>query len=80
MSRNATYAITLALVSFAACGGEDENILPSIDAPTGDIDAAADADTTPRPTAVAVTGDFSVTGIFSTIDVKIGRASCRERV
>ena len=63
MSRHAL----LALLVLAACG-EDENILPP------PIDAAEtppiDADTTPRPTGVAVTGDFNVTGILSTIDVR----------
>ncbi|HUQ02726.1 MAG TPA: hypothetical protein VM261_09540 [Kofleriaceae bacterium] len=64
--------LTLALVVLAAACGEDENILPSTDAPVADIDAAVDADTTPRPTAVVVTGDFSVTGILTTVDVATG--------
>jgi hypothetical protein len=62
MSRHAF----IALVVLAACGGEDENFNPpQIDAGETPIDA----DTTPRPTGVAVTGDFNVTGILSTIDV-----------
>ena len=69
MSRNLMLALVAFAVPAAACGGEDENILPSIDAPMQDIDAAVDADPTPRPTAVVVTGDFNVTGVFSTIDV-----------
>ena len=62
-------ASSLALL--AACGGEDENILPTLDGPTADIDAPSgpDAPGPIKPTAVAVTGDFSVTGVFSTIDV-----------
>jgi hypothetical protein len=61
--------VTLALVVLAAACGEDENFLPSVDAPVVDVDAGTDADTTPRPTAVVVTGDFSVTGILTTIDI-----------
>ncbi len=72
MSRLAAVSTVLALaVVTAACSGEDENILPTIDAAPVEIDAplATDAPAPPMPTAVVVTGDFSVTGIFSTIDV-----------
>ncbi len=57
--------------ALAACSGEDENLLPTVDAPQVELDAppAIDAPGPPMPTAIAVTGDFSVTGIFSTIDV-----------
>jgi hypothetical protein len=60
--------LVCALTVVAACGGEDENLLPSVD---GGADAApsTDAPMTPRTTAIAVTGDFNVTGILSTIDV-----------
>ncbi|MBZ0233035.1 MAG: hypothetical protein K8M05_11955 [Deltaproteobacteria bacterium] len=64
--------LTFALVVLAAACGEDENILPSVDAPAVDVDASVDADPSPRPTAVVVTGDFSVTGVLSTIDVATG--------
>jgi hypothetical protein len=70
MSRLAVSSFTLAVL-LAACGGEDENILPTIDGPVQDIDAPSgiDAPGPVKPTAVAVTGDFSVTGVFSAIDV-----------
>lgn len=68
MSRLAPSAFLLAFL--AACGGEDENFLPTVDGALPDVDApSTDAPAVPRPTAVAVTGDFSVTGVFSTIDV-----------
>jgi hypothetical protein len=69
MSRFAAIAVVLAFT--AACGGEDENILPTIDGPVTQIDAppGPDAPGGPKPTGIAVTGDFSVTGVFSTIDV-----------
>src|SRR5262249_30861978 len=62
-------ASTLALV--AACGGEHANTPPRVDGPVAEIDApvSIDAPGPPKPTAVAVTGDFSVTGVFSTINV-----------
>lgn len=72
MSRLFAFALVVPAVLAAACGGEDENIPTSVDAPVVQPDASIDADTTPRPTAIAVTGDYSVTGILSTIDVASG--------
>lgn len=69
MSRVAAIASVLFTV-VAACGGEDENLLPTVDGST-EIDGVPeiDAPQAVMPTAIAVTGDFSVTGIFSKIDV-----------
>lgn len=64
--------IMLALIVLAtACGGEDERFLPTDGSVIGDPDGipTPDAPGPVMPTGVAVTGDFNVTGIFSTIDV-----------
>lgn len=69
MSRLLAFALVVPVAFTAACGGEDENILPSVDAPGVQPDASVDADTPPRPTALFVGGDFNTTGILSRINV-----------
>lgn len=70
MSRLLSTAFVASFAVTAACGGEDEHILPGTDAT---IDAAADAPidapAPPMPTALFVGGDFATTGILSSVDV-----------
>jgi hypothetical protein len=69
MSRLAS-SVLLSLFAVAACGGEDEHILPGTDAPAdASPDAPIDAPAPPMPTALYVGGDFAVTGILSSVDV-----------
>ncbi len=53
----------------AACG-EDEHLLPTVAARTSiDAPPSHDGPAPARPTAIVVTGDYNVTGVFSTVDV-----------
>jgi len=69
MSMRLAFAVTLisTVLLAAACGGTDEHVDPMVDAA---VDGpGGDGPITPMPTAIAVAGDFNVTGILSRLDV-----------